>query len=66
MVAVWSAEGLNTAVEALGDAVAQGDNRLVGVAKDVAAGAVLAAAVGSAIIAGLVFWPHLAKLARVG
>ena len=51
MVSVWSAEALNTAVEALGDAVAQSDNELIGLAKDVAAGAVLVAAVGSIIIA---------------
>ena len=63
-VAVWSAEALNTAVEALGDAVAPSDNELIGVAKDVAAGAVLVAAVGSIVIASLVFWPHLTRLAR--
>jgi diacylglycerol kinase (ATP) len=62
MVAVWSAEALNTAVEALGDAVSRDEHNLVGVAKDVAAGAVLVAAVGAAIIAGLVFWPHVAHL----
>ena len=62
--AVWSAEALNTAVEALGDAVSPCDNELIRVAKDVAAGAVLVAAVGSVIIASLVFWPHLAGLAR--
>jgi diacylglycerol kinase (ATP) len=63
MVAVWSAEALNTAVEALGDAVSRDEHKLVGVAKDVAAGAVLVAAVGAVVIAGLVFWPHLARLA---
>jgi diacylglycerol kinase (ATP) len=66
MVAVWSAEALNTAVEALGDAVSLDNHRLVGVAKDVAAGAVLVTAVGSVMIAGLVFWPHLARLAGFG
>jgi len=64
MVAVWSAEALNTAVETLGDAVAPHDNKLVGIAKDVAAGAVLIAALGSVGIAGLVFSPHLARLVR--
>jgi len=66
MVAVWSAEALNTAVEALGDAVSLDRHELVGVAKDVAAGAVLVTAVGSVVIAGLVFWPHVARLARLG
>jgi len=66
IVAVWSAEALNTAVEVLGDAVSLDNHKLVGVAKDVAAGAVLVTAVGSVVIAGLVFWPHLAWLAGFG
>ena len=66
MVAVWSAEALNTAVEALGDAVSLEEHNLVGVAKDVAAGAVLVTAAGAVVIAGLVFWPHLAQLAGRG
>lgn len=66
MVAVWSAEALNTAVEALGDAVSTDNHKLVGAAKDVAAGAVLVTAVGSVVIGGLVFWPHLARLAGLG
>jgi diacylglycerol kinase len=59
MGGVWSAEAFNTAVEALGDAVASGPHPLVGPAKDAAAGAVLVAAVCAAIIGGLVFVPRL-------
>ena len=56
---VWSAEGMNTAVELLANAVTQEQNPLIGQAKDVAAGAVLLAAIGAAVIAGLVFYPYL-------
>ena len=40
MSMVWLAEGMNTAVELLADAVRQEQNTLIGKAKDVAAGAV--------------------------
>jgi diacylglycerol kinase (ATP) len=59
MGAVWSAEAFNTAVEALGDAVASEPHPLVGPAKDAAAGAVLVAAVCAALVGGLVFVPRL-------
>jgi diacylglycerol kinase (ATP) len=62
MVAVWSAEALNTAVELLGDSVSSENHELVGAAKDVAAGAVLVTAIGSTVIAVLVFWPHVRPL----
>ncbi len=66
IVMVWTAEGLNTAVEALGDAVSRDDHPMVGRAKDAAAGAVLFAAVGAAVIGALVFLPRvLHKLAWV-
>ena len=55
---VWMAEGLNTAVERLADAVHPEDSPLIGQAKDVAAGAVLLAAITAAVLGGLVFWPH--------
>ncbi|MGH2542687.1 MAG: diacylglycerol kinase family protein [Ardenticatenaceae bacterium] len=59
IIAVWAAEGLNTALEFLADAVLPEYHPLVGRAKDVAAGAVLIAAAGAAAIGGLVFGPHI-------
>jgi len=56
---VWLAEGLNTALEALGDAVSADLHPLVGRAKDVAAGAVLLAAIGAAVAGLLIFVPRL-------
>lgn len=56
---VWSAEAINTALEALADAVHPDPHPLVGRAKDLAAGAVLLAALGAVVIALLVFVPHL-------
>ena len=59
IMAVWSAEALNTAFEFLADATIPTYHPLIGKAKDVAAGAVLIAAIGSAIIGALIFGPHL-------
>lgn len=62
---VWTAEALNTAIEFLVDLVSPDPHPLAGKAKDVAAGAVLIAAIGSAVIGGFVFGPHLLRwLAR--
>jgi diacylglycerol kinase (ATP) len=61
MAAVWCAEALNTAVETLGGAVSPEHDDRVGLAKDVAAGAVLVAALGAAVVGGLVFWPHVQR-----
>lgn len=66
IVSVWTAEALNTAVELLGDAVSSEHHPLVGQAKDVAAGAVLMAALGAALVGLLVFGPPLLRLAGVG
>ena len=52
---VLSAELLNTAVEVVVDLVSPEHNRLAGIAKDVAAGAVLVCAVGAVIIGIIVF-----------
>jgi len=60
IVAVWTAEALNTAFEFLADAASPEFHPLVEKSKDVAAGAVLIAAVGAAVIAILVFGPALA------
>ncbi len=56
---VWVAEALNSALEALADAVHPDRDARVGAAKDLAAGAVLVAAVASAVIGALVFGPRL-------
>ena len=57
--AVWSAELLNTAVEALTDLVSPDYHALAGKAKDVAAGAVLVVALGALAVGLLVFGPPL-------
>ena len=59
MVAVWTAEALNTAFEFLCDVAAPEFHPLVKQAKDVAAAAVLIAASGAAIVGAIVFIPHL-------
>ncbi|RYU81102.1 diacylglycerol kinase family protein [Hymenobacter persicinus] len=60
--AVWSAELLNTAVEALTDLVSPEYHALAGKAKDVAAGAVLVVAAGALVVGLLVFGPPLWSL----
>jgi len=59
IVAVWTAEALNTAFELLCDVASPEFHPLVKQAKDVAAAAVLIAATGAAVIGALVFVPHL-------
>ena len=58
---VWLAEGMNTAIERLADVVSQDPHPLIAQAKDVAAGAVLLAAIGAVIIACLVFYPYVVR-----
>jgi diacylglycerol kinase (ATP) len=60
--AVWTAEALNTAIEFLSDATTREIDPLVGKAKDVAAGAVLIAAVAAVIVGLLVFVPYFRVL----
>ena len=55
---VWTAELLNTAIEALTDLASPAWHPLAGKAKDVAAGAVLLAALGALAVGALVFIPH--------
>lgn len=62
MVAVWVAEGFNTAIEFLVDLVSPEVRPLAGKIKDVAAGAVLIAAVGAAVVGLLVFVPPVLRL----
>ncbi len=59
IMAVWTAEALNTAFEFLADATNPTFHPLIGKAKDVAAGAVLIAALGSAAIGVMILGPHL-------
>ena len=58
-MAVWTAEAVNTALELLGDALSADFHPLVGKAKDVAAGAVLIAAVGAVVVGLLIFGPYV-------
>jgi diacylglycerol kinase (ATP) len=55
IMAVWVAEGINTALEAMADALHPGHHPLIGRAKDVAAAAVLIAALGALLIGLLIF-----------
>jgi diacylglycerol kinase (ATP) len=59
MVAVWTTEAMNTALEFLSDAASSEFHPLVEKAKDVAAGAVLICAIGALAVGVLVFAPHL-------
>lgn len=58
---VLASEGFNTAIELLADAVHPGRHPLIGQAKDVAAAAVLLAALTAVVVGGIVFgsrlWP---------
>ena len=62
VVAVWSAEALNTAFELLCDVASPEFHPLVKQAKDVAAAAVLIAAVGAVAVGLLIFGPRLLAL----
>ena len=62
MAAVLSLEAVNTAIEAICDAVSPDHNEEIGRAKDVAAGAVLIAAIAAVVIAVLVFGHRLLAL----
>ena len=64
ITAVWTAELLNTAVEALTDLVSPAYHPLAGKAKDVAAGAVLLAALGAAVVGLIVFGERIVDLFR--
>jgi diacylglycerol kinase (ATP) len=59
MMAVWVAESLNTAFEALCDIASPAMHPLVERAKDIAAGAVLITAVGALVTGVLIFGPRL-------
>lgn len=61
IMAVWTAEALNTALEFLADVASPEFHPVVKKAKDVAAGAVLISATGSVAIALLILGPHILK-----
>ena len=59
---VLALEAVNSAVEYLADKISPEQDPLIGKAKDIAAGAVLIAAVGAAIIGSLIFIPKVIAL----
>jgi diacylglycerol kinase (ATP) len=64
MMSVWTSEALNTAFEFLTDVASPEFHPLAEKAKDVAAGAVLIAAIGSVVIGLLILGPRLLALMR--
>ena len=64
IMAVWSAEALNTAFEFLADVASPEFHPMVKNSKDVAAGAVLIAAIGAVIIGALVLGPYVMNLMK--
>lgn len=59
---VFIAEIINTAIELLVDLISPEYNKLAGLIKDIAAGTVLIAAITSAIIGLIIFFPKLLYL----
>lgn len=64
IMAVWTAEALNTAFEFLADAASPEFHPLVKHSKDVAAGAVLLSAIGSVAIGLLVLGPYFLEIVK--
>jgi diacylglycerol kinase (ATP) len=64
MMAVWTAEALNTAFEFLCDVASPEFHPMVAKSKDVAAGAVLLSAIGAAAVGLLIFGPHLLRFLK--
>lgn len=56
---VLTAEGLNTAVEALANFVHPDYDRRIGIVKDIAAGAVFIMAMASVVIGLIIYLPYL-------
>ena len=59
IVLVWVSEAVNTAFEHLCDVVSPDFHAAVKLSKDIAAGAVLIAAIGAVALGVLIFLPHL-------
>jgi len=64
VIAVWSTEALNTALELLADVASPEFHPLVKKAKDVAAGAVLISAIGAVAIGLIVLGPYVLELKK--
>jgi diacylglycerol kinase (ATP) len=64
IMAVWTAEALNTAFEFLADVASPEFHPLVRHSKDVAAGAVLISAIGAVVIALLVLGPFVLEMTK--
>ncbi len=62
IIIVFLAEVTNTALEKTLDLIEPEHNGKVAIIKDMAAGAVLVAALGAAIIGTVIFWPYLIDL----
>ncbi len=60
---VWTAELLNTAIERLSEIVQPNEDQRIAAMLDVAAGAVLIAAIGAAIVGAIIFLPKFWTLA---
>ena len=58
---VWVVEALNTGLEHIADATCPEDNALIGIAKDVGAGATLIAAIAAALIGAITFAPYVLR-----
>jgi diacylglycerol kinase (ATP) len=65
IMAVWTAEALNTALELLADVASPEFHPLVERAKDIAAGAVLISAIGSVVIGLLVLGPYALRFVHL-
>lgn len=61
-VLVLSLEAVNSAIEYLADTVSREHHPLLGKAKDIAAAAVLVAAIGAVVVAGIVFLPKFGAI----
>lgn len=62
---VFTAEIFNTAIETLTNLVSPQHNPLAGKTKDLAAGAVLAAAVTAAVIGLIIFVPYFVSILQI-
>ncbi|MCX5786221.1 MAG: diacylglycerol kinase family protein [Elusimicrobia bacterium] len=62
IAAVWAAEAFNTAIESLVNLASPEFHPLAGRAKDIAAGAVLISAIGSAAAGLVIFGPYFRAL----
>lgn len=60
--AVLAAEAVNSAVEALADRITRQHDVQIGVAKDLAAGAVLLTAAAAAVVGLIIFIPYIIRL----